>query len=152
MYETDNAFTQNYPKLVCMLLFSVSITPDGHQLFDAVLQSCFSAFKAQIGAAYLFENNFKPFETKGMADKWLAQIAQIQVENVASTQLQFLRVAAAMKLIITASQSQQEGSQLGLDTAKMQLLDSQTDDLAEFNTLIEFLGLKTDFTSLFAVP
>lgn len=106
-------------------------------------------FKAQVAAGHLFEQNFKRFQTADMADKWLQDMKQVDPQAVIQNQLQFLRVSAALKLVIEASGS---GDQLGIDVAQMTTLGSQSDDQEEFKALTSFLKLDTAFSTMLQMP
>lgn len=90
---TENPFLRNHAKLVVQLLFLTAFHPGFEQY---VLNSEYSVFKAHIAASELYDQDSN-------SEIWPELMKATQLtDSVVIKQLQFLRVAAAMKLITDA--------------------------------------------------
>lgn len=59
---SENPFKRNHAKLAIQMLFCMAHGDADDMLLQTTLDASYTVFKAQVAAANLFENQFKPFD------------------------------------------------------------------------------------------
>lgn len=144
-----NPLKRSQSKIVVQMLLAAAVCGYYKQTHQLILRMCWSVLQAQVAANCLFRASFGKVACSEVGD-WANQLPKQQVtDETKQMQLQFLRAAICIKLVLDADQKGSNEIQLGLDTELMDRIQGMLSDADEFDLLVKELGLESSFEQMY---